>query len=181
MVVPPPCEKFPFNLTFHIPTQAKETTKKKVIEEYKRDQPDLDESAIKVDLPEALAKNALGQPFIAPGGVHNISVVYNGHPMMHHPIPNPNPIVGHHPHLRLVPPSSSHMRHQPQPVANQRQLAPNTRARAAVIEQKVAAAAAANAKAEQARLAQIRLAEAENRIKHRLDKVRDQRAAVRME
>ena len=87
-------------------------------------------------------------------------IVYNDHPMIHDPIPNPNSIVGHHPHLRLIPPP--HMRHQPQPVANQYQLArrplqpaPNTRARAAVIiqtrqRQQQQQVAAANAKAEQA-------------------------------
>lgn len=80
--------------------QVKEAAEK-ALEGYKRDHPDVDEAALKVDLPETSAKNTLGQPFVALGGGLN---VYHGLPMMHHPIPNPNPIVGHHPHLQLVPP-----------------------------------------------------------------------------
>ena len=115
--------------------------------------------------------------------------MYNGHPIMHNPIPNPNAIVGRHPHLGLVPPPPPPMRHQPQFVANQRQLArqaqpaPNTRARAAVNERQLQAQQRVQIQRrliaiEQARLAQVRLAEAENRARHI---VRDQRAAVRME
>lgn len=154
------------------------------MEEYKRDHPDVDELAIKVDLPNAPPQKAQGQAVVAP-------VIL---PIVHFPmgyqvhIPNQNPIMGY----PAVPPQPHQVPVLRRQVAHQRQPqhprpAPNTRARAAIDEEKQRQAqqkrhAAANAKAERARMAeQVRLAEEENRAKQRLDRVRDQRAVARRE
>lgn len=151
------------------------------MEEYRRDHPDIDESAIQVDLPTVPAKNAVA----APGVINPIGYpVYN---------PNPNPIIGYahvYPHLQPVLPPLPPRGHarQPQQAVHHRQLAPqqpqlgpNTRARAAAIQEQKRHATA-NLKAERARMAeQIRLVAEENRARQRLDRVRDQRVVARRE
>ena len=184
---------FPFLFRFFIQTetdvaiQVKEAAEK-AMEEYKRDHPDVDELAIKVDLPETPAQEAQAlalaqaQAAVAPGVIPNI---YN--PMAYHIYnPIPNPMVGHalvYPQVQPVfQPPPYHAAVQPAP--QQHRLAQNLRARAAAVEAQQRRArqkrqAAANLKAERARLAQqVRLAEEENRPRQRLDRVRDQRAVA---
>jgi hypothetical protein len=179
--------------------QVKEAAEK-AMEEYRRDHPDVDESAIKVDLPEAPAQKAQAQAVVAPGVIPNMY-----HPQMAYPVynpnPNPYPMVGQahvYPHVQVpfLPQPQPQPHHVPvrqrQAVAHQRQPqaarpARNTRTRAALAEEQKRQAhqkrqAAANVKAERARLAeQVRIAEEENRARQRLDRVRDQRAVARRE
>ena len=171
--------------------QVKEAAEK-AMEEYRRDHPDIDESAIKVDLPEAPVQKVQGQAVVAPG------VIPNMYPPMGYHVHNPNAnlIVGQahvYPHVQpAIPPQPHHVPiRRRQAVAHQRQPqlprpAPNTRTRAAIVEEQRQAQqkrhAAANAKAERARMAeQVRLAEEENRARQRLERVRDQRAVARRE
>ena len=171
--------------------QVKEAAEK-AMEEYRRDHPDIDESAIKVDLPEAPGQKAQGQAVVAPGVIPNMHFpmgynVYN---------PNPNVMVGQahvYPQVQPVfPPQPHHAPARRRQPARQRQPqqprpAPNIRTRAAIVEEQQRQAqqkrhAAANVKVERARMAeQVRLAEEENRARQRLDRVRDQRAVARRE
>ena len=147
------------------------------MEEYKRDHPDVDESAIRVGLPEA--PKAQDQGVVAPGVVPNIY-----HPMVY-PVynPIPIPIVGQaqvYPQVQVPfpPPPKPHVplgrRHpvahhlQPQQPRQARNTRTRTRTRAALAEEQQRQAqqkrqAAANAKAERVRMAeQVRMAEEEN-------------------
>ena len=167
--------------------QVKEAAEK-AMEEYRRDHPDIDESALKVDLPKAPAPNVQGQAIVAPGVMPNMYPpipIYN---------PNPNPIVGQalvYPHVQPAAAFQPQPQHVPAPRRRQRvpqqpRLAPNARARAAAEELQRQTQrkrqATANVKAERARMAeQLRLAEEENRARQRLDRVRDQRAVARRE
>jgi hypothetical protein len=145
----------------NLATQVKEAAEK-AMEEYRRDHPDIDESAIKVDFPEAPAPaqnpHWQGQAVVAPAVIPNMFNpfhIYN---------PNPNLIVGQalvypqvqpvaypqvqpvvYPQVQPVvfPPPRPHrvpVRRRQAAVAHQRQphqprLAPNARARAAADEE----------------------------------------------
>lgn len=149
-----------------------------------------DESATKVDLPEAPAQNAQGQAVVAPGVIPNMYP-----PMGYHAYnPIPVPIVGQaygYPFVQpVLPPQPTHVPAWP---PQQRQFfqpprpTPNTRTRVAIAEEQQRQAqlkrhAAADAKAERALMAeQVRIAEEENRTRQRLDSVRDEEAVARRE
>ena len=180
-----PSFNFSIRTETNIVIQVKEAAEK-AMEEYRRDHPDIDESALKVDLPEAPAQKAQGQAVVAPGVIPNMYIpMYN---------PNLNAFVGQAhvlPHMQLANPPPAHnvpvRRRQPHQRQPPPRPAPNTRTRAAIAEEQKRQAqqkrqAAANAKAERARMAeQVRIAEEENRARQRLDRVRDQRAVARRE
>ena len=177
-----PSFDFSIQTETNLAIQVKEAAEK-AMEEYRRDHPDIDESAIKVDLPEAPGQKVQGQAVVAPGVVPNMYL-----PMGYHVYnPNPNVMVGQaHVYPQVQQPVFPPQPHVPvrrrQPVAHR----PNIRTRAAIAEEQQRLAqqkrhAAANAKVERARMAeQVRLAE-ENRARQRLDRVRDQRAVARRE
>ena len=149
------------------------------MEEYRRDHPDVDESAIKVDLPEGPAKKAQGQAAVAPGIVPNL-LLPMGYPQ-YNPIPNAytyaNPIVGQahvYPQLQLPPPPQPQPRHVPgrrrQAVAHQRQpqvprAAPNIRTRAALAEEQQRQAAQQQRQAAQRQAAQLQKRQAAANVK----------------
>ena len=190
----PPFFDFSIETETNLAIQVKEAAEK-AMEEYRRDHPDVDESAIKVDLPEAPAQKAQGQA-VAPGVIPNMNM--HAYPQ-YNPIPMPyaNPILGQahvYPQVQLPPPPQPRhvpvRRRQRQRQPQLPQPAPNIRTRAARVEEQQRQAqqaqqkrqAAANAKAERARLAeQVRIAEEEIRARQRLDRVRDQRAVARRE
>lgn len=118
------------------------------MEECKRHHPDVDESAIKVDLPN--------NPVEVPGpGLNPVVGQAHVYPHMRPPVPPPPPRAHGHQHQQL------------QLVANLHRV--NTRAHAALVEQQRQAQqkqqekAITNIKAERAHMAeQVRLAEEEN-------------------
>ena len=98
--------KFSIQTETNLVIQVKEAAEK-ATEEYRRDHPDADESAIKADLPEA--QKAQGQAVVAPGFMPNMYLPM-GYPVYNL---NPNPIVGQaqvYPHVQLpFPPQPQHV------------------------------------------------------------------------